>query len=619
MTDYWHWERAYGTTSVNVKEAFSENFNTDQFSNVDTLVREAIQNILDAEADQNVPVEVDFSFGQSSDPLISELFSTLSTFRSHCPNIPSRDFSNIRWLLIKDSKTTGLKGTLQKRRGSDFWKYWMNCGSGSKASGNLGRHGVGRVSVILGSKVHTIIGATLRKGEENPVLSGISLLDNTDYDGKERSSTSLLVKDFLPDDDIYQLHSQDVVNSILQTFGIKFDSPGLALIVIDPRDEITTDRIKAAIIEHFASAIIKGTLKASISGELISPENIIETARGLSDNFQIRNMTEDFESYLSLISDLHNDEMHKHRFELNGPQRIRDFEFASEKIDECRSQLNECGKVLFEFVFPLGIKKKDSIENVDCTFKVGFSKPTVTKKGVETYHRKGMSIPNGPQYPVLNGMFTAAITAADRELATLLNVCEGKAHLSWSSSTQVEEELNKKYVQGMKVRNMCALSLKDINLLLSDSGSELDLNFWDEFFSAPIAPDESTDSAENDDFDEENEVDEEDYLKAQLYKYSEIRSGFEVEGNPDFDFEGRVLSFRVTVAYESEGADSFKLWDKDDFDLQSDHKMTNFQNCTPSWRSGNEFDVTVGRPDFKLSVKGFDLNRELAVKIYRLR
>ena len=69
-----------------------------------------------------------------------------------------------------------------------------------------------------------------------------------------------------------------------------------------------------------------------------------------------------------------------------------------------------------------------------------------------------MSIPNGPQYPVLNGMFTAAITAADRELATLLNVCEGKAHLSWSSSTQVEEELNKKYVQGMKVRNMCAFT-----------------------------------------------------------------------------------------------------------------------------------------------------------------
>ena len=120
MTKYWHWERSYGTTSVNVKEAFSENFNTDQFSNVDTLVREAIQNILDAEADQNFPVEVDFSFGQSSDPLISDLFSTLSTYRSHCPNIQSHDFSNIRWLLIKDSKTTGLKGTLQNRQGSDF-------------------------------------------------------------------------------------------------------------------------------------------------------------------------------------------------------------------------------------------------------------------------------------------------------------------------------------------------------------------------------------------------------------------------------------------------------------------------------------------------------------------
>ena len=122
----------------------------------------------------------------------------------------------------------------------------MNFGSGSKASGNLGRHGVGRVSVILGSKVHTIIGATLRKGEEDPVLSGISLLDNTAYEGTQRSSTSLLVKKFLEEDDIYQLHDQNVVNSVLQTFGIKFESPGLALIVIDPRDEITTDSDKGS-------------------------------------------------------------------------------------------------------------------------------------------------------------------------------------------------------------------------------------------------------------------------------------------------------------------------------------------------------------------------------------
>ena len=67
MTNYWHWERAYGTTSVNVKEAFAELFNTDQFSNVDTLVRESVQNILDAELNSENPVEVDFSFGESSD------------------------------------------------------------------------------------------------------------------------------------------------------------------------------------------------------------------------------------------------------------------------------------------------------------------------------------------------------------------------------------------------------------------------------------------------------------------------------------------------------------------------------------------------------------------------
>jgi len=622
MTDYWHWERAYGTTSVNVKEAFAELFNTDQFSNVDTLVRESVQNILDAEVSADNPVGVDFSFGESNEPFICELFSSLNTFRDNCSNIPQQNFTSVKWLVIKDTNTTGLLGDIERRRDSNFWKYWMNFGSGSKVSGNLGRHGVGRVSIILGSKAHTIIGATLRQGEENPILSGISLLESTDYEGKERSSTSLLVEDFLDNEDIYKLHSDEKIANILDAFGVTFASPGLALIVIDPREEITLDRIRAAIIEHFASAIIKGTLKASCNGDEITKDNIVETARSLSTNFQIRNMSNDFESYLGLISDLHDEETSKFSFNFNVPKRIKNFDFSEENLKKFRETLNETGKILFDFNFELQIKNQEGgTDTKQCTFKVGFAHPTIPSKGVETYHRRGMAIPNGPQWPVLDGTYTAAITAADRELANLLNICEGKAHLSWSSSTHVEEELEKTYVNGMDVRNMCAHSLKDIYGILRESSSEPDQNFWETFFSAPLDPDSSSDNDDQDDDvvpDPDDETNDRDQ-SLNLYRYSQTNSGFIIDGNPDFDFEGQVLSFRVCVAYETEGKDPFGFWDQADFDLQADHRMTNFQNCITSWRRGNEFDVTVTRPDFKLTIEGFDKNREVAVKIFRLR
>jgi hypothetical protein len=625
MTDYWHWERAYGTTSVNVKEAFAELFNTDQFSNVDTLVRESVQNILDAELNSEKPVEVDFSFGESNDPFIGEFFSSLKEFRNNCPNVPYADFSSVKWLVIKDSNTTGLKGEINGRNNSNFWKYWMNFGSGSKVSGNLGRHGVGRVSIILGSKAHTIIGATLREGEHKPILSGISLLDCTNYDGKERSSTSLLVDDFLDQEDIYKLHGADKVDAILNAFGISFDGPGLALIVVSPRDEITPDRIKAAIIEHFASAIIKGTLKASCNGDEINKDNIVVTARSLSENFQIRNMKEDYESYLALIADLHDEDKSKFSVNFDYPKRIKDHDFSEDELLNFRETLSKNGKILFDFNFNLEVKNEEgSTVDQKCTFKVGFSHPSVPTKGVETYHRRGMAIPNGPfanDQRVGDGSYTAVITAADRELANLLNICEGKAHLHWSSSTHVCEELDKSYANGMKVRNMCALSLKDIYGILNESSSEPDQNFWQNFFSAPLEHDPSSDEDEDEDpYDDPDEPPEEPLeQRSHLYSHSQTKTGFVIEGNPDFDFEGQVLSFRVCVAYETEGKDPFAFWDADDFDLQAQHKMTNFQNCITSWRSGNEFDVTVNRPDFKLTVEGFDTNREVAVKIYRLR
>ena len=84
---YWPWLNSECRTSCNIKEVFSESFDTDDFSNIDTLVREAIQNSLDAgKKDSTDPVVVTFSFGKASnDPFLKEIFSSLHSHRSHCP------------------------------------------------------------------------------------------------------------------------------------------------------------------------------------------------------------------------------------------------------------------------------------------------------------------------------------------------------------------------------------------------------------------------------------------------------------------------------------------------------------------------------------------------------
>ena len=44
---------------------------------------------------------------------------------------------------------------------------------------------------------------------------------------------------------------------------------------------------------------------------------------------------------------------------------------------------------------------------------------------------------------IQNGKISAVMTAADPNLGSLLNICEGKAHLSWSGTSDVLDELER--------------------------------------------------------------------------------------------------------------------------------------------------------------------------------
>jgi len=176
--------------------------------------------------------------------------------------LPDVKLDSISWLQIKDSNTTGLKGALRKQDDSNFWKYLLEFGSGTKPEGGLGRHGVGRISMILASKIHTVLVATIREGESALAVSGIALLDPVsalcpDGTKKKKVPQSLLVGEYDGKTDTSELHSEDkdFVSKFRTTFDLKNSDSGLAVFVLNPHKEITTAKIKAATIEHFASAI----------------------------------------------------------------------------------------------------------------------------------------------------------------------------------------------------------------------------------------------------------------------------------------------------------------------------------------------------------------------------
>lgn len=618
--DYWNWERAYGSTSVNVKEAYGEFFNTPEFKSVDTLVRETVQNILDAKNPKNKdPVEVEFGFGESDDPFMLELFESLKRHRSECPNILDEDFKKVKWLYIKDRNTTGLLGDTKKRSNSNFWKYWMKFGSGTKEKGQLGRHGVGRISIMLGSKSHTLLGATLRHGEKDLIMSGISLLDNVESGGYEKTSTALLVKDFNKNKDVFNLHDDTDTKKILAAFNVELKEPGFLILVINPKDEISTKRIKAAVIEHFGSAILNNQLKVKCEGSVINADNIKSIASEVYYLFQIANMKHDYTNYLEIVSKLHSPEP-KERISLDKPRRLKLWNPGEEKLKEYRRKLIHGELLLFEIFVPLSLKTEEGTQSADVSFKVGFKKPCSSQQGIETYHRRGMSIPRGGQTLVLNGNISSVMTAAGHQLADLLNICEGKAHLSWSKTDDILQELNKRCESGEEIRDMCANSLRDLYQLINESDSEPDSSVWEKFFNIPSQPAQETGVEEEDIVEEEEEDTRE--KETSSYNQIETKTGFMVKANPEFVFKGEsFIRLRVNVAYETEGKDPWKWWKPVDFDflqIQQRTKMIEHSNCDISWLTGNSFEITAMRNDFKVEANCFDTNRELAIKIHRL-
>jgi hypothetical protein len=619
---YWNWERAYGSTSVNVKEAYAELFNTAEFANVDTMVREAIQNILDAKDPKiSEPVEVEFGFGESDDPFIAKFFNSLKEYRDNCSNINKKGFEKINWLYIKDRNTTGLLGDIHKRKDSNFWKYWMKFGSGSKEGiGNLGRHGVGRISIILGSQDHTLIGATLRKGEKDPVVSGISLLDNIEYDGFERTSSSLLVEKFDDDTDVFKLHGNDELKQILNAFNNNLDEPGFIIFVVNPKKEIQEKRIKAAVIEHFGSAIINNQLKVKVCGKDIDANNITTVASEVYYHFQIDKMKHDYRNYLEIVSNLHGTAP-KDVIEFDSPQRLKNWTPDQSKLDEYREKINRGEQILFEIKAPITFKTDKGSKKIDTSFKVGFKRPNNSGQGVETYHRKGMSIPKGGYKLVLNGKISAVMTAADPDLGSLLNICEGKAHLSWSGTSDVLEELEKFCEDGERIRNMCAFSLTDLYHLIVESNTQPDKSVWDKFFTSPTKPTATKKEKKDKDHKDEEDDDEKENL-IHSYKQIETDTGFKITGNPEFIFEENdFIRIRVYFAYEAEGKDPWNWWKEVDFnflDLQQRNKMFQHQNCEIKWLTGNSCQIVASRNDFVIEASSFDTNRELAIKANRM-
>ena len=184
----WHFATSSGGQDVGPNDAMSTFFKKDKYK---SLVRECIQNSLDAVDDENNPVNILFKFrtlnGSSYPELFKleehiqgciDLFSSQDAkdkFQPMLDYIHSSYYNGLSYLEISDTNTTGMEWKMNDTT-SPFYSFVRCAGNSSKSNPTAGgSYGFGKASYFNASKLRTVLISTKCKNERS-YFEGVSSL-----------------------------------------------------------------------------------------------------------------------------------------------------------------------------------------------------------------------------------------------------------------------------------------------------------------------------------------------------------------------------------------------------------------------------------------------------------
>ena len=597
----WIWPRQ-GATPLS-QGLDSEMFDRDDYPYSETFVREAIQNTLDARLDPSRPVTISFRFHRAALAHRRAFLEGAIAHRAAANLAIPEEWSagTIDWLTIEDFNAKGLAGDL-KGRMSDFWNYWLNFNVSNKDGSGRGGRGIGRVTFLIASRVQAVIGMTRRISDNRRAACGMCVLKAVVEPEGLRSTHAYLAS--AESSSIYQLHDSVGFYSDLR---LAFDldgydnGTGLALVIPYPHEELTAEGILASAIEHFAPALLAGSLVVRVDDDVLDNTTIDDVAESVSHLIHSKPIAEDVGRYLALIragmapsvTEIEVPTLGKGLIQLRDNPTVKKLQVSSEKGQT----------VALRISFPMirnGRAEKVSLKAV-------LARTPTAKSPIDRFFREGMSLPDlKARNP---GELDLVAMVEDVALARYLNLCEGKAHLDISQSKEIKTKLEENgFVPPYPVKNFVKSLPAELRSLLTPDITAPDSSVFDAFFSLP-------DDAPGKDPRKRDRLDEPPPPpppppppRISPLAVETLENGFRVKANPKFsDWPVNVL---LRIAY----ADGSRkpAWSELDFrptDLKSEAADCEFEFLK------NKIQAKNCGPNCLIEVTGFDTNLELDTQI----
>lgn len=604
----------------------SEFFNDERIGGLDqALIREAIQNAIDAHAPSQPPVEVRIALKQVPP---SEYRVFLAGLEPHLhvamEKAPSLD-KDMQFLIIEDFNTRGLEGDPKTpyldapTPGQDFYYFWRNIGRTGKKSNDLGRWGLGKTVFPALSALNSFFGLTRRQGDPSSLLMGQAVLKHHTVAGQHHTPYGYF--GMIEGEFALPITDDTIIDHFTRIFGLQRGAkPGFSIVLplkSESNEVNSMKRLVVGAVAQYFYPIMTETLVLKYSNEKrIKPETIESGIERLADHLEADKKAQ-LLGFIRLL---------RWSMSLPEPQFIRldepdrkkapswDKYLRPETVSEARARFEAEGRVAFR----VGMKVQEkSSKRVDVGwFTVLIERDETLKKPSSLFLRNGICLLDirGHSIKGIRGM----VIVDDSVLGRMLGDAENPAHTDWKK----DSEHFSKYEHGPWSLTFVRSSLSKLveSLTAVTESQSLDL-LSDVFYAAgkPTKDRARREPAPGSQFSPQGQSAGTPHIEpaaqAQPVRIRHLPAGGVVlDANPDYA-GNRHIRVTARFAYDIRQGNPFGKYSPLDFDFSDrtheirvkDVKVIRFE------QNVLQFDVTA--EEFGLAVGGFDRNRDIVVRL----
>lgn len=614
--------RTVRADEVEIDPTQEQFFNTEDVDRTDALVRETIQNSLDAaRAESNSPVRVRFRFATDGSRLtptessryLGDLLPHLSAANVDAGVSLSEPLD---YLLVEDFGTTGLNGEtgsgqaaqLGKLHGvkSNFLNFWRRIGTTQKEFGERGRWGLGKTVYPNSSRLRAFFGFTVRDDDARRLLMGEAIVKTHSLEGSLYSPYGFYAE-FEENGFQNAIEDPQLVEAFRSSFGLtRGNATGLSVAIPAPHEEIQPKGIITAAIRHYFHPILAGTLIVEVEGtglsELIDAHTIQDVNSRFGNKDEIPDKLLSF-TRATLAPD-------RTTIELNAgdkPAQRLGSDLFGPSLQELQARYAK-GEIIGVTVH-LGIHPKGN-PAASTSFRLFVQRDDNLERGLDFYIRSGIAVSGIHQLgnrPVLG-----LLVADDELISRFLGDAENPAHTQWNERL---DSFKAKYERRpVALLRFVKTSLRSLVEILATAPEGKQRNLLRDLFhvdmpaSDELPADEPPPTRKKAD----TPIPAIRNQEPSPFRLTRLTDGFSITGNPTAS--ARPARGRVRVAYDIVRGSPFRRYDPRDFNLALPPiKIEAVEaRCDPK---ANQLEFEAQSNDFRISVTGFDAHRDLVIRI----